>query len=84
MKFQPLNKHIEVEPIEEGGIISSQTSTYEEKGKVLSYADDCDYGWDAGDVVFFDAWMCAKYKDSAGRERWLVPEESIRAYESTE
>lgn len=82
MKFTPINRHVEVEPIEENSVVATQSAVYEEKGKVLSCADDCDMAWDVGDIVYFDAWLVAKYKSSDEKERWLVPEENIRAYES--
>lgn len=81
MSFIPLNKHIEVQPIEEQSIIAQQNAPYEEKGKVLSWALDCEYNWHEGTVVHFDSWLVARYTDSDGKERWLVPEENIRAYE---
>lgn len=83
MIFTPLNKHIEVEPIEEQAVISAQNATFEEKGKILSFdEDDCEYSWEVGHIIYFDAWQVAKYMDSNGKERYLVPEAAVRACES--
>lgn len=84
MKFTPINRHIEVEPLEEGGVVATQNSVFEEKGKILAIAHDIQFFSEdeIGCIVFFDAYLVAKYKDSDGKERWLVPEENIRAYES--
>lgn len=82
MSFTPIHKHIEVEPIEEESVIAQNNTTFEEKGKILSFdEDECEYDWHVGDIVYFDAWLIAKYFDSEGKERYLVPEENIRAYE---
>lgn len=80
MKFQPLNKHVEVEPIEQTSIIATQNNTFEEKGKVISIADGVTLVA-VGDVAFFDSWLVAKYSDEQGNKRYLVPEEAIRAKE---
>lgn len=81
MNFTPVNKHIEIEPIEEKGHVFTQNNVYEEKGKVISCADDTELEWNAGEIVYFDSWLVAKYTDTNGKDRWLVPEENIRAYE---
>jgi len=82
-KFQPINKHVEVEPIEVQGFIAS-AGTFEEKGKIISVAQDCTWfdGGDIGKVVYFDSWTAAKFPDADGKIRYLVQEENIRAYES--
>lgn len=82
MSFFPIHKHVEVQPIEEDSIIAQNNTTFEEKGTVLSFDTKCEYAWNVGDIVYFDAWLIAKYFDSEGKERYLVPEENIRAYES--
>lgn len=79
--FTPHNKHIEVDPIEQDSVVASQNTTFEEKGRVLAAADDCEYNWEEGDIVYFDAWLVAKYVDKDGKERYLVPEDKVRAYE---
>lgn len=78
--FKPLNKHVEVEPIEQTSIIATQSSTFEEKGRVLSIAEGVTLVA-VGDVAFFDSWLVAKYSDGNGNKRYLVPEEAIRAKE---
>ncbi len=83
--FTPINKHVEVEPIKEESITYTPGSNFEAKGKVISFdEDDCEREWGVGTVVFFDPWLVAKFTDSQGKERWLVPEDAIRAYESSE
>ncbi len=84
--FIPLKQHLEVEPIAHDSIIQTPVGNYEQKGIVVSVADDCDFFSDEeiGCVVFFDSWLASKYIDSAGKDRWLVPEEAIRAYENKE
>lgn len=83
MSFIPINQHLEVEPIEEQSFVASQNATFEEKGKVISIAGDCGFfnEEEIGAIVYFDSWLVARYTDSAGKERWLVPEQNIRAYE---
>lgn len=83
MIFQPLNKHVEIKPIEIAGVMAVQSSIYEEKGEVISIADGVT-AVKVGDVAFFDSYLCAKYTDDQGKMRYLVPEESIRAKESNE
>lgn len=81
MIFQPLNKHVEVKPINVAGVIATQGATFEEKGTVISIADGVTLV-DVGDIAYFDSWLCAKYVDEQGQDRYLVPEENIRAKEN--
>lgn len=80
MIFQPKNKHVEVKPLETQSIISSKDVSYEEKGTVMSIADDVTKVT-VGVCAYFDSWQAAKFTDSNGETRWLVPEEAIRAIE---
>lgn len=76
----PLNKHIEVEPVVVDDFIASAKDLYEEKGLVVSVANDVlkiKQGW----LVYFDGWQAAKYQDANKKVHWLVPEDAIRAYE---
>lgn len=87
MKFIPLNLHLEIKPIEQEGIIATQSSSYEEKGLVLSVAEGVTLA-KPGDIIFFDAWLCAKFptgeQDKFGNDlfHWLVQEKDIRAKET--
>lgn len=81
MTFQPLNSHVEVKPLEQNTVMQSKDITYEEKGVVISIADEVTRVT-IGDTVFFDSWLVAKYVDSEGLERYLVPEAAIRAKEN--
>jgi len=83
MIFQPLNKHVEVKPLVQTSVVITQSSTYEEKGEVISIADGVT-AVKVGDVAFFDSYLCAKYPDADGNFRYLVPEDSIRAKETNE
>lgn len=83
MSFTPINKHIEVEPIKQDGLTVSADHVYEEKGKVISIAEDLpDIPFSEGDVVYFDSWLCAKFPDESGTIHYLVEMSAIRAYES--
>jgi hypothetical protein len=82
--FVPHNKLVLIEPIELQSVIASQHALYEEKGTVVSRAADCETRWEAGDIVYFDPWLCRKYQDSTGKDLWLVPEANIAGYESIE
>lgn len=81
--FIPLNDHIEVEPINQESIVESQDTNFEEKGKIISMASSLSGWWPkVGDTVHFDSWLCAKYPDSNGKVRYLVPASAVRAYET--
>ncbi len=83
MKFIPMNDHIEVEPLNVESVVASQETSYEEKGRVLSLPRG---GANVlvGDIVYFDSWLIARYPDSEGKERYLVPFNAIRARETEE
>ncbi len=89
--FTPINKHIQIEPLEEQSYVASSQMTYEEKGTVIAIADDWSRAipnkwapFNVGDVVYFDSWVAAKYPDEGGNIRYLVPFDAIRAYERTD
>ncbi len=79
--FTPYNQHLEVEPALPTGIIQTANTVYDESGKVLSIAEDCERKWEIGSTVFFDQWLVARFTDTEGKTRYLVPESAIRAYE---
>lgn len=81
MTLVPLNGHVEIKPVEQDGIIRSVDGMYEEKGAVLSIAPDVVGPIEIGDYIYFDSWMSAKFYDGKGETHYLVPYESIRAYE---
>lgn len=84
MTFQPVNSHVEVKPIETNSIIQSKDVTYEERGVVMSVSKNLIEFLEVdilGKCVYFDSWQAAKFIDSEGEARWLVPLEAIRAYE---
>lgn len=83
MKFTPLNGHIQVKPIEEGGIVKGSSSKYEEKGSVIGWDIDLTpkISFKIGSVVMFDGWLAAKYNIDTEDEVWFVKYEDIRAIE---
>lgn len=80
MGFLPLNKRVQVKPVEIDSIIATTKTTYEEKGEVLNVADGVTIV-KVGQTVYFDSWMCSKYTDNNGNICWLVPQENIQACE---
>lgn len=80
MTFQPINRHVEIAPVEVDSIISSQETTYEEKGVVVSIAQGVQLV-SIGQTVYFDSYLTAKYEDNQGKVRYLIPEDKIRAIE---
>jgi hypothetical protein len=83
MKFKPLNLHCEIEPIKQDSFIASQDQMFEEKGKVMSIADGVTKV-KVNEIAYFDSWLCARFIDSEGKTRYLIPEENIRAVETDE
>ncbi len=82
--IKPLNNHILIDPIKQDGFISTVAGTYEEAGIVLDVPDVSfseGYKIHAGDTVFFDSWLAAKYPIPGETDKfyWLVPYASIRA-----
>lgn len=88
-RFIPLNGHVEVRPIREGGVVQRADQKFEEKGVVIS--------WDVpgltkykpplpirvGCIVYFDGWLAAKYNADTDDEKWLIKFDDIRAMEDT-
>lgn len=83
MIFQPLNGHVEIQPDEQNTIVQQRDTTFEERGVVMSVAQEVTK-IRVGERVYFDSWLCSKFTDSTGKIRYLVPEENIRAVERTE
>lgn len=79
MIFKPLNRHVEIEPLKEETFGDLPDASFEEKGKVISKADDVTM-LEIGDIVYFDAWLVAKYiRDE--KMLYLVEEQNVRAIE---
>lgn len=86
--LKPLNKFIQIEPQSKEDFISSNETTYNEVGTVISIPDNLvntmgirDCPITKGDIVYFDSWMAAKFPAGEGKYYWLVPFENIKAYE---
>lgn len=64
----------------------SERTTYDEVGVVLDMGEQILLEGTApkvGDKVFFDSWLAAKFPKGGGSDEyyWLVPYDSIKAYE---
>lgn len=100
--IKPVNGHLIIEPIVHEEFISSQDETYQEIGIVVACDDNFledPYAIQspfvpkfnavvkAGDKVYFDSWLAAKYPKADGKDGefyWLVKWEDIRAIEHAE
>lgn len=83
MTFKPINGHVEVRPILEGGVVQREVRKYEEKGTVVGWDDalTSHITFPIGAIAYFDGWLPAKYGADTDEERWLVKLEDIRAVE---
>ncbi len=81
--FTPLNAHVEIEPIAQESFMETSGHTFEEKGRVLSVGLSVTCV-QVGDIAYFDSYLCAKYPDSTGKVRYLVPDGAIRARERSD
>lgn len=80
--FRPINGHVEIEPLTEETFGELPDARFEERGTVISVADDV-LDISCGDVVYFDSYMCAKF--TRGEETvYLVKDVDIRALERNE
>ncbi len=79
--LKPIFKHIEIKPAEQNKAFSSSQTAYEERGTVISVADDCEL-IKIGMIVYFDSYLAARYEGEDKAIHWLVKEGDIRAYES--
>jgi len=82
-RLVPINKHLEIEPVENQAFMAS-AGTFEEKGKIVSLAPDCTWFHEGyiGRIVYFDSWTAAKFSDSEGKVHYLVEEQNVRAFEA--
>lgn len=90
MKFQPINGHVQVKLVKHEEFIATAKTSYEEIGEVLSVCPSlievngliARTPLHAGDKVYFDSWLAAKYPSGVeGEFYWLVPFKNIRAVE---
>lgn len=94
--IKPIQGNILIEPIKEETAWSTASTQYEERGKVIEIADDLkeltgltnsgtiivkESLVKAGDIIYFDSWQAAKFKDGEGKDIWLVHIDAVRAVE---
>ena len=92
--IQPVNDHLLIKPVAHESFIASQSETYEEIGEVLATPKEwLDRGTASfeqdpvkvGDLVYFDAWLAAKFPgETQGEHYWLIKWEHVRAVEHAE
>lgn len=86
-KFTPINGHIEIKVITEGGIVARQNEKYEERGIVISVDPVFSSAFEQfpiklGDTIYFDGWLASKYTiDDTEEFRYLVKYDDIRGIE---
>lgn len=82
-KFIPINGHLEIKVITEGGIIARQNEKYEERGIVISVDPSFEqHPIQTGDIIYFDGWLASKYQvDDTEEFRYLVKFEDVRGIE---
>lgn len=96
MKIIPIQNNILIEPIREETAFSTAMTQYEERGKVIAIADSLRKLFngfdkaptppkvDVGDIIYFDSWQAAKFKNGDGQDIWLVHIDAVRAVEKHE
>lgn len=72
MNFIPHPGKVEIETIERDSVILSDTSKYEEMGRVLSVGEGVTW-LKAGDVVFFLAYGVEQTPEYDGKVHYVVP-----------
>lgn len=77
----PISGNLLIAPIVQETAWSTSQTSYEERGKVIEVADDVPIS--IGDIVYFDSWQAARFKDGEGKDIWLVHFDAVRAYESS-
>ena len=77
---KPVNGHILIEPVKQEAFMSSAQQTYQEVGKVISRDLHLTGVVEPGDMVYFDAWLAAKYPNPTDPDGfyWLVKWEDVR------
>lgn len=82
----PVNYHLLIEPVEHESFISSERSSYDEIGIVVSTPKE----WEPeavrhvnkGDKVYFDSWLAAKFPKNDKEDYWLIKWSDVRAIEN--
>lgn len=101
--IKPVNNHLLIEPVVHESFIASQNDTFQEIGIVVACDDNFAEDpmaiqspfvpklpatrVKAGDKVYFDSWLAAKYPKADGKDGefyWLVRWEDVRAIEHVE
>ncbi len=82
--LKPINNHILIEPIPHTEFISSLKETYEEIGLVIDADPNIPLALKAGDKVYFDAYLAAKFPKTEDTYYWLVKYEDVRAVDFQE
>jgi co-chaperonin GroES (HSP10) len=86
-KISPVNGHLVIEPIKYDDFMATAKETYSEIGVVTATPPEWDAlmvkNVEAGDKVYFDSWMAAKFPKEGERDAyyWLVKWEDVRAVE---
>lgn len=85
-KIQPISGNILIEPIVQETAWSTSQDTYEERGKVIScsFVKTEIHPIEEGNIVYFDSWQAARFKDGEGKDIWLVHIDAVRAVEKNE
>lgn len=79
----PVNGHILIEPVAHDSFVASAKETYEEVGIVTAVSGTITE-IKAGDKVFFDSWLAARYPKNENEYFWLVRWDDVRAVEYAE
>ena len=80
----PINGHLLIEPIVKTGFVVSAEDKYQEIGVVISIDPNLAH-LNAGDKVYFDSWLAAKFPgEKEGEFYWLIKYEDVRAVEYAE
>ena len=94
--IRPIQGNILIEPIVEQTAFAQQQAQYEERGKIIEISEDLkevtargNTGTfvvtpakaQIGDIVYFDSWQAARFKDGEGKDIWLVHIDAVRAVE---
>ena len=80
--IQPVNGHLLIQPIEHESFVATSQNTYEERGIVLAVAEGLKDRVTAGDRVYFDAWLAAKFPgEKPNSYNWFVKWEDVRSIE---
>lgn len=79
--IQPIQGNILIEPIVEESAWATSQTQYEERGKVISLGAEVPMTILVDDIIYFDSWQAARFKDGNGKDVWLVHMDAVRAVE---